>query len=205
MFDRFTDRARKVMGYARHEAVRLGHDYIGTEHMLLGIMLESSGVAANVLENLDVDLDKVRAEVERCRAAGSATPMGPLPFNQEAKRALDESIAATRELHHKYVGTEHVLLGLLRVDDCVAAKVLAGIGLKAEDVQREIMELLSVDGLDAAAADITGAEPMFAPDALKAIRYAVEEAREAGAPFTDIKHLRAGLDRAEKESGEKSG
>ena len=101
MFDRFTDRARKVMGYARQEADRLRHDYIGTEHMLLGLVMEGSGVAANVLENLDIDLEKVRTEVEKRVKPGPDThTMGQLPFNQEARRSLDYALEEARNLSH---------------------------------------------------------------------------------------------------------
>jgi ATP-dependent Clp protease ATP-binding subunit ClpC len=146
VFDRFTDRARKVMGYARQEAERFNHDYIGTEHILLGLVKEGSGVAANVLENLDVDLEKVRTEVEKRVKHGPDThTMGQLPFNQEAKRSLDYSLEEARSLSHKYVGTEHILLGLLREEEGRAAEVLTGLGLKLEGVRREVMELLGAE------------------------------------------------------------
>ncbi|MHC5058784.1 MAG: ATP-dependent Clp protease ATP-binding subunit, partial [Planctomycetota bacterium] len=146
MFDRFTDRARKVMGYARQEAERFNHDYIGTEHILLGLVKEGSGVAANVLENLDVDLEKVRTEVEKRVKHGPDThTMGQLPFNQEAKRSLDYALEEARSLSHKYVGTEHILLGLLREEEGRAAEVLTALGLKLEAVRREVMELLGAE------------------------------------------------------------
>jgi ATP-dependent Clp protease ATP-binding subunit ClpA len=207
MFDRFTDRARKVMGYARQEAERLNHDYIGTEHILLGLVKEGSGVAANVLENLEVDLDKVRAEVERSAAKGpDGLVQDQLPFNNEAKRALDGSLEATRRLHYKYVGTEHILLGLLGVEDCVAAQVLVSLGLSLEVARQEVVELLGGRGGPLLpGVGLFASEPTLAPRVIRAIHYAVEAARKAGAPLTDIEHVRAGLDRAEMESGEKSG
>ena len=147
MFDRFTDRARKVMGYSRQEAERLSHWYIGTEHMLLGLVREGSGVAANVLENFDVDLDKVRAEIEKRVEPGSdAYTTGQLPFNEEAKRSLDYALDEARSLCHKYVGTEHILIGLLLEEEGHAADVLAALGLKLEAVRREVMELLGAEG-----------------------------------------------------------
>jgi len=207
MFDRFTDRARKVMGYSRQAAERLSHDYIGTEHMLLGLVSEGSGVAANVLANLDVDLDKVRAEVEKIVERGpDKHHHGQFAFIDEAKRSLDHALAEARDLGHKYVGTEHILLGLLRVEDSVAAKVLVSLGLDLEAVRQEVMELL---GATKAPSDpgvgLFATEPTLAPRVIRALHYAVEEARGTGARFTDVTHLRAGLNRAEQESDEKSG
>jgi len=146
MFDKFTDRARKVMGYARQEAERFNHDYIGTEHVLLGLVKEGSGVAANVLENLDIDLEKLRAEVEKRVKQGPDTgTMGQLPFTQRAKKVLDYAIEEARHLKHKYVGTEHILLGLLREEDGTAAEVLMGLGARLDEVRREVMELLGAE------------------------------------------------------------
>jgi ATP-dependent Clp protease ATP-binding subunit ClpC len=146
MFDRFTDRARKVMGYARQEAERFNHDYIGTEHILLGLVKEGSGVAANVLENLDIDLEKLRLEVEKRVKHGPDTgTMGQLPFTKRARRVLDLAVEEAKGLGHKYVGTEHLLLGLLRDEEGKAAEVLQALGLRLEEVRREVMELLGAD------------------------------------------------------------
>jgi len=146
MFDRFTDRARKVMGYARLEAERFNHDYIGTEHILLGLIKEGSGVAANVLENLDVDLEKVRAEIEKRVKHGPDTgTMGHLPFSPRARKVIDYAVEEAKSLGHKYVGTEHLLLGLLREEEGKAAEVLTSLGVKLDDVRREVMELLGAE------------------------------------------------------------
>jgi ATP-dependent Clp protease ATP-binding subunit ClpC len=146
MFDRFTDRARKVMGYARQEAERFNHDYIGTEHVLLGLIKEGSGVAANVLENLEIDLEKVRLEVEKRVKAGPETgTMGQLPFSPRARKVLDYAVEEAKNLGHKYVGTEHLLLGLLREEEGKAAEVLIGLGVKLDEVRREVMELLGAE------------------------------------------------------------
>ena len=146
MFDRFTDRARKVMGFARQEAERFNHDYIGTEHVLLGLIKEGSGVAANVLENLDVDLERVRSEVEGMVKHGpDVAPMGQLPFTPRAKKVLEFAMEEAKQLDHNYVGTEHLLLGLLRENEGVAAQVLMNLGLKLDEVRSEVMELLGAD------------------------------------------------------------
>ncbi|MBM4108511.1 MAG: ATP-dependent Clp protease ATP-binding subunit [Phycisphaerae bacterium] len=143
MFERFTDRARKVMALANQEAQRLNHEYIGTEHILLGLVKEGSGVGANVLKNLDVDLRKVRLEVEKLVKPGpEMVTMGKLPQTPRAKKVIEYAIEEARNLNHNYVGTEHLLLGLLREHDGVAAQVLMNLGLKLEDVREEVLNLL---------------------------------------------------------------
>ncbi|MCK4340856.1 MAG: ATP-dependent Clp protease ATP-binding subunit [Phycisphaerae bacterium] len=143
MFERFTDRARKVMALANQEAQRFNHEYIGTEHILLGLVKEGSGVGANVLKNLGVDLRKVRMEVEKLVKSGpEMVTMGKLPQTPRAKRVIEYAIEEARNLNHNYVGTEHLLLGLLREQDGVAAQVLMNLGLKLEDVREEVLNLL---------------------------------------------------------------
>jgi len=143
MFERFTDRARKVMALANQEAQRFNHEYIGTEHILLGLVKEGSGVGANVLKNLDVDLRKVRLEVEKLVKAGpEMVTMGKLPQTPRAKKVIEYAIEEARNLNHNYVGTEHLLLGLLREHDGVAAQVLMNLGLKLEEVREEVLNLL---------------------------------------------------------------
>ena len=146
MFDRFTDRARKVITLARQEAQRLNHDYLGTEHILLGLVQEGSGVAANVLRNLDIDLKKIRLELEKFVKSGAPTmTVGQLPFTPRAKRVLELSMEEANNLNHNYIGTEHLLLGLLREHDGYAARVLMSLGVKLEDVREEVMEILGAD------------------------------------------------------------
>src|SRR5689334_15437326 len=143
MFERFTDRARKVMALANQEAQRFNHEYIGTEHILLGLVKEGSGVGANVLKNLDVDLRKVRLEVEKLVKSGpDMVTMGKLPQTPRAKKVIEYAIEEARNLNHNYVGTEHLLLGLLREHDGVAAQVLMNLGLKLEEVREEVLNLL---------------------------------------------------------------
>ena len=143
MFERFTDRARKVMALANQEAQRFNHEYIGTEHILLGLVKEGSGVGANVLKNLDVDLRKVRLEVEKLVKSGpDMVTMGKLPQTPKAKKVIEYAIEEARNLNHNYVGTEHLLLGLLREHDGMAAQVLMNLGLKLEEVREEVLNLL---------------------------------------------------------------
>src|SRR3954467_1650316 len=143
MYERFTDRARKVMQLANQEAQRFNHEYIGTEHILLGLVKEGSGVAANVLKNLDIDLRKIRLEVEKIVQAGpDMVTMGKLPQTPRAKKVIEYSIEEARNLNHNYVGTEHLLLGLLREQEGVAAQVLMNLGLRLEDVREEVLNLL---------------------------------------------------------------
>src|SRR5271170_4031612 len=143
MFERFTDRARKVMALANQEAQRFNHEYIGTEHILLGLVKEGSGVGANVLKNLDVDLRRVRLEVEKLVKSGpDMVTMGKLPQTPRAKKVIEYAIEEARNLNHNYVGTEHLLLGLLREHDGVAAQVLMNLALKLEEVREEVLNLL---------------------------------------------------------------
>lgn len=158
MFERFTDRARKVMALANQEAQRFNHEYIGTEHILLGLVKEGSGVGANVLKNLEVDLRKVRLEVERLvRAGPEMVTMGKLPQTPRAKKVIEYAIEEARNLNHNYVGTEHLLLGLLREHDGVAAQVLMNLNLKLEEVREEVLNLLGA-GAESEAESIGGAE-----------------------------------------------
>jgi len=155
MFERFTDRARKVMALANQEAQRFNHEYIGTEHILLGLVKEGSGVGANVLKNLSVDLRKVRLEVEKLVKSGpEMVTMGKLPQTPRAKKVIEFAIEEARNLNHNYVGTEHLLLGLLREHDGVAAQVLMNLGLKLEEVREEVLNLLGagVEGEEGEAA-----------------------------------------------------
>ncbi len=154
MFERFTDRARKVMALANQEAQRFNHEYIGTEHILLGLVKEGSGVGANVLKNLDVDLRKVRLEVEKLVKSGpDMVTMGKLPQTPRAKKVIEYAIEEARNLNHNYVGTEHLLLGLLREHDGVAAQVLMNLNLKLEEVREEVLNLL---GAGAESEEATG-------------------------------------------------
>ncbi|MEQ8763600.1 MAG: Clp protease N-terminal domain-containing protein, partial [Planctomycetota bacterium] len=146
MFDRFTDRARKVMTLARQEAQRFNHEYIGTEHILLGLIQEGSGVAANVLRQMNVDLKKIRQEVEKIVKNGpNMVTMGQLPFTPRAKKVLELSLEEASSLGHNYIGTEHLLLGLIKENDGIAAQVLMNLDIKLEDVREEVLEFLGAE------------------------------------------------------------
>jgi len=143
MFNRFTERARKVLVLAKEEARRFNHDYIGTEHILLGLIREGEGVACAVLQNLGIDLNRLRKELERLISPGSiATIGGDLPFTPRAKKALELAAEEARNLGHNYIGTEHILLGLLREEEGLAAQVLYSLGVDLRKVREEIASLL---------------------------------------------------------------
>ena len=143
MFDRFTDRSRKVMGFARQEAERFNHDYLGTEHILLGLIGEANGIATTALKALDVDLERTRAEVIKLVTRGpDVAPVGQLPFTPRAKKVLEYASDEAAGLGHNYVGTEHLLLGLLREVEGVGHQVLTSFGLTPEVVREETVRLL---------------------------------------------------------------
>lgn len=142
MFERFTERARKVVYLAQQEAARLGHNVVGTEHLLLGLLSEGEGVAAKALESLDIRLDKIRDEVEKIIGSGETNPFGEIPFTPRAKRVLELAVDEGRQLGHNYVGTEHILLGLIREGEGVAAQVLKNLGADLDRVRKEVIALL---------------------------------------------------------------
>jgi ATP-dependent Clp protease ATP-binding subunit ClpA len=187
MFERFTDRARKVMALANQEALQFHHEYIGTEHILLGLAKEESGVGAKVLKNLDVDLLAVRRGVEKLITAGpNQVPQSKLPQTPRAKKVIEYAIEEARNLNHNYVGTEHLLLGLLREHDGVAAQVLMNLGLKLEEVREEVLKLLGIDE-----------RPLFidysTPEAQQAADLAGQSARDMGHRAICTGHLLLGL------------
>ncbi len=143
MFNRFTERARKVIIYAKEEAQRLNHDYIGTEHILLGLVREGEGVAAAVLQKLGLDLETIRIEVEKLVQPGPQTQvLGDIPFTPRSKKALELSAEEARALGHNYIGTEHLLLGLVKEGEGMAYRVLLNLGLDLNKLRNEVMELL---------------------------------------------------------------
>ncbi len=143
MFDRFTERARKVMGFARREAQRFHHEYIGTEHILLGLIQEGQGVAANVLKSMAIDLEKIRREVEKIVKSGPAMePSVQIPFTPRAKKVVELALEEAGNLGHNYIGTEHLLLALLREQEGIAAHVLMALGVRLDEVREEVIEFL---------------------------------------------------------------
>jgi len=143
MFDRFTDRGRKIMSLAKGETRRLSHNHIATVHILLGLVFEGTGVAANVLRNLNVDLDRIREEIEKNIKMGKAVvSKGQLPFSNRAKKVLEQAIEEASQLGHNYIGSEHILLGLIKEGEGGGARVLKKMGVDLHDVREEVWEFL---------------------------------------------------------------
>ena len=142
MFERFTDRARRVVVLAQEEARMLNHNYIGTEHILLGLIHEGEGVAAKALESLGISLDAVRQQVEEIIGQGQQAPSGHIPFTPRAKKVLELTSREARQLGHHYIGTEHILLGLIREGEGVAAQVLVKLGADLNRVRQQVIQLL---------------------------------------------------------------
>jgi ATP-dependent Clp protease ATP-binding subunit ClpC len=154
MFERFTGRARIVVKNAQEEARRLDHDHIGTEHLLLGLLTEPEGVGAKALSVLGLSLDRVRADVVRIVGMGKGTPPGHIPFTPRSKKVLELSLREALKLHHNYIGTEHIVLGLVREGEGVAAKIMVESGAGLPQVRQEVVRLLA-----AGVGDRAGAEP----------------------------------------------
>src|SRR5437773_1158813 len=157
----FTDRVRKVLQMAREEAARLHHEYVGTEHILLGLIREGEGVAAAVLTNLNVDLEDIQQKIEETVKKGkAAAAAGPdLPYTSRAKKVLELAMSEARELNHSYVGTEHLLLGLLREEKGIAAQVLTDAGVNLEQARAETLRLLGSEMPSTPSGGGTGAQP----------------------------------------------
>ena len=143
MFERFTDRARRTVVFAQEEARLLNHNYIGTEHILLGLLREEEGVAAKALTSLGVSLEAVRHDVGEIVGRGSEVPRGHIPFTPRAKKVLELSLREALQLGHNYIGTEHILLGLIREGEGVAAQVLQKLGADLNRVRQTVVQLLS--------------------------------------------------------------
>ena len=143
MFERFTDRARRVVVLAQEEARLLNHNYIGTEHILLGLLNEGEGIAAKALESLGINLSGVREQVVEIIGQGQQAPTGHIPFTPRAKKVLELSLREALQLGHNYIGTEHILLGLIREGEGVAAQVLQKLGAELQKVRQTVIQLLS--------------------------------------------------------------
>src|SRR5208282_2873760 len=159
MFERFTDRARRVVVLAQEEARMLDHNYVGTEHILLGLIHEGTGIAARALESLGISLEAVRQQVEEIIGQGQQAPSGHIPFTPRAKKVLELSLREALQLGHNYIGTEHILLGLIREGDGVAAQVLVKLGADLNRVRQQVIQLLhGYQGKEPTAAGGTAAE-----------------------------------------------
>src|SRR5438309_3893706 len=141
-FDRFTERARKVLSLSQEEAQRFQHNYIGTEHLLLGLVREGEGVAAVVLLKLGIELNKVRSTVEFIIGRGDRIVLGEIGLTPRAKKVIELAVDEARRMNHHYIGTEHLLLGLLREGEGIAAGVLESLGVRLEQVRRETLKVL---------------------------------------------------------------
>src|SRR6478735_1253186 len=146
MFERFTERARQVVVLAQEEARTLKHNYIGTEHILLGLLREEEGLAARVLESLDITVERVRAQVVRIVGSGEEVTSGQIPFTPRAKKVLELPLREALSLGHNYIGTEHILLGLVRENEGVAARILLDFDADSEKIRNEVIRMLSGPG-----------------------------------------------------------
>jgi ATP-dependent Clp protease ATP-binding subunit ClpA len=179
LFERFTDRARRVVVLAQEEARRLNHNYIGTEHLLLGLLHQ--GVAAKALQSLGISLEAVRAQVEEIIGQGQSAPTGHIPFTPRAKKVLELSLREAKHLGHNYIGTEHLLLGLIREGQGVAAQVLVKLGADLSRVRQQVIQLLSGYAGSEAVAEQAGARTRL-------VRMTVpEELREAEEQLTQVR------------------
>src|SRR5438552_5397544 len=142
-FDKFTERARRVLTLAQEEALRFNHNYIGTEHLLLGLVREGEGVAAKVLANLGVELNKVRSAVEFIIGRGDRIVLGEIGLTPRAKKVIELAVDEARRLNHHYIGTEHLLLGLVRESEGIAAGVLESLGVQLDQVRSEVIRTLN--------------------------------------------------------------
>src|SRR4026207_1630594 len=146
MFERFTERARQVVVLAQEEARTLKHNYIGTEHILLGLLREEEGLAARVLESLDITVERVRAQVVRIVGSGEEVTSGQIPFTPRAKKGPELALREALSLGHNYIGTEHILLGLVRENEGVAARILLDFDADSEKVRTEVIRMRSGPG-----------------------------------------------------------
>jgi ATP-dependent Clp protease ATP-binding subunit ClpC len=165
VFERFTDRARHVVVYAQEEARMLNHDYIGTEHILLGLIREGEGVAARALESMNISLGAARTRVQEIIGQGSEPPTGHIPFTPRGKKVLELALREALQMGHNYIGTEHILLGLIREGEGVGAQVLQELGAGLDRVRQTVIQLLSgyTAGEAAAGGEVSVSESAYRP------------------------------------------
>ena len=183
-FDRFTERARKVLSLAQEEAQRFQHNYIGTEHLLLGLVREGEGVAARVLESMGVELYKVRQAVEFIIGRGDRIVLGEIGLTPRAKKVIELAVDEARRLSHHYIGTEHLLLGLIREEKGIASLLLQKLDVDREAIRTTVEFVIAHSG-SRAIPDVTG----FTPRSHKVIRYAIDEAYKPGYTLVGTEHL----------------
>ncbi|HEX6918732.1 MAG TPA: Clp protease N-terminal domain-containing protein, partial [Actinomycetes bacterium] len=187
MFERFTDRARRVVVLAQEEARMLNHNYIGTEHILLGLIHEGEGVAAKALESLGISLEAVRSQVEEIIGQGQQAPSGHIPFTPRAKKVLELSLREALQLGHNYIGTEHILLGLIHEGEGVAAKALESLGISLEAVRAQVEEIIGHGG------QAPSGHIPFTPRAKKVLELSLREALQLGHNSLGTEHILLGL------------
>src|SRR5215207_7400984 len=192
MFERFTDRARRVVVLAQEEARLLNHNYIGTEHILLGLISEGEGVAARTLAQLGISAEAVRSRVESIIGEGGGAPSGHIPFTPRSKKVLELSLREALQLGHNYIGTEHILLGLIREGEGVGAQVLVNVGADLSAVRHEVVQQLSGyrGGMGVRVTPASFGRPRETPAAAKA---SVEARRLAGGAAVGSHHYLLGL------------
>jgi ATP-dependent Clp protease ATP-binding subunit ClpA len=186
VFERFTERARQVVVHAQDEARALGHAYIGTEHLLLGLLREEEGLAARVLDSLDITLDEVRAQVGLVVGRGEEVSSGQIPFTPSVKKVLELALREALSLGHNYIGTEHILLGLVDEPDGVAVRILLDFGADAETIRNEMIRLISRPAGKAR-------RRPYSPEAERALVSARSRARTEGHSAVGPEHLLLGL------------
>jgi len=199
-FDKFTERARKTLQLAQEEAQRLNHNYIGTEHILLGLLREGDGVAARVLNNFGIELDRVSSHVESAVGRGERLVMGEIALKPEAKRVIESAVDESRKLNHRYVGTEHLLLGLLSDQESTGTQVLSELGASPESVREQVLEVLKSSsgyarGSLGTRSNTVGAGRFqrFTDDARKTLQSAQEEAERFDHNYIGTEHILLGL------------
>ena len=188
MFERFTDRARRVIVLAQEEARALQHNYIGTEHLLLGLIREGEGVAAKALASKGVELDATRKQVEEMIGKGNAAPNGHIPFTPHAKQVLEFSLREALQLGHSYIGTEHILLGLIKEKDGLAAQALDRLNVSYDGVVQAIRQVVTIDE----DTDVSG-HLSFTPRVKRVLENSLREAMQMGQSYISTEHLLLGI------------
>jgi ATP-dependent Clp protease ATP-binding subunit ClpA len=187
MFERFTDRARRVVVLAQEEARSLDHNYIGTEHILLGMLREGEGVAAKALEELGIGLDAIRQQVVEIIGRGQQLPSGHIPFTPRAKKVLELSLRESLQLGHEYIGTEHILLGMLREGEGVAAKALEELGIGLDAIRQQVVEIIG------RGQQLPSGHIPFTPRAKKVLELSLRESLQLGHEYIGTEHILLGL------------
>lgn len=202
MFERFTDRARRVVVLAQEQSRLLGHDYIGTEHLLLGLSKEMEGVAGKVLIDLELTPEKIEEKLMTLIVRGTAAPAGHIPFTPRAKKVLELSLREALQLGHNYIGTEHILLGLMREGEGIGMQVLTGLGAGIDDVRTRILEKLNIApsarsrvslrsrlGRQISVSTSVFNEAGLSERVKRLLSFAIEEAEARGADSVDIEDV----------------